>query len=240
MNSRILPEKLHVLSGSALKMIAVVCMLIDHVAACLLVNNPIPLFTLFGRSITVYALMRLIGRIAFPIYAVLIVEGYRYTHSRLRYGIGLLVFAVLSEVPWDLLHFHTAWKFSSQNVFFTLLLGYLAICAYDGLRTKRLLQIGAVAAALVVSLFLHSDYGLTGVCFILLMYALRDHELLRDAIGIGVLSSKWKAGLAFLPLALYNGKRGFIKGRVWKYAFYAFYPLHLLALYFLKLHFNLF
>ena len=66
------------------------------------------------------------------------------------------------------------------------------------------------------------------------MYALRDHELLRDAIGTGALTSQWKAGLAFVPLALYNGKRGFIKGSALKYAFYLVYPLHLLALYCIK------
>ena len=65
----------------------------------------------------------------------------------------------------------------------------------------------------------------------MLMYALQDRELLRDVVGIMILGSRWKAGLAFVPLAFYNGKRGFIKGPVLKYAFYLFYPLHLLVLY---------
>ena len=234
MNGRILPEKYQFISGSALKVIAVVSMLIDHTAEALLMSRPIPLFSLFGKEITVYFLMRTIGRLAFPIYAFLIAEGFRYTRSRVRYGVSLLVFALLSEIPWDLIHYGVLWYAKSQNVFFTLFLGFACIWLYEGLQEKRVLQICAILTVLLASLLLHADYGITGVCFILLMYALRDHELLRDAIGVGVLSSKWKAGLAFIPLAFYNGKRGFIKGAVFKYAFYALYPAHLLLLYFLK------
>ena len=233
MDGRILPQNCRILSGSALKVLAVLCMLIDH-SAFLLARNPIPLFTVLGKQISVYYLMHLIGRMAFPIFACLIVEGYLHTHSRLRYSAVLLLFAVLSEVPWDLNRSGAFWDFSKQNVFFTLFLGYLGICAYEGLRNKWFLRAGTIVVLLLGSILLRADYGLTGFCFILLMYALRDHELLRDAIGTGALTSQWKAGLAFVPLALYNGKRGFIKGSALKYAFYLVYPLHLLALYCIK------
>ncbi len=66
------------------------------------------------------------------------------------------------------------------------------------------------------------------------MYFLRDHELIRAAVGCGFLSSTWKAGLAYIPIALYNGERGFIRGRVLKYAFYLIYPVHIFILYLLK------
>ena len=234
MNGRILPEKYRFISGSAMNVLAVTCMLIDHIAYSLLASNPIPLFTVFGKQITLYYLMRFIGRLAFPIYAFLIVEGARYTRSRIRYGVSLLAFALLSEIPWDLNHFGVLWRASSQNVFFTLFLGFVCIWFYEDLREKRVLQIVAILTVLIASLLLHADYGITGVCFILLLYALREHELLRDAVGVGVLSSTWMAGLAFIPLAFYNGKRGFIKGPVFKYAFYLFYPVHLLILYFIK------
>ena len=72
------------------------------------------------------------------------------------------------------------------------------------------------------------------LCFILFMYFLRDHELIRAAVGCGFLSSTWKAGLAYIPIALYNGERGFIRGRVLKYAFYLIYPVHIFILYLLK------
>jgi len=230
MENRILPEKLRFLSGSALKILAVILMLIDHIGA-MMGPDTAPLFTVFGRSVTLYTLMRFIGRMAFPIFAFLIVEGHRHTRSKVRYGVGLLIFAILSEVPYDLFRYGVWFTLHKQNVFFTLLLGYLGICAYEGLEKRWFLRAGSILVLLAGSYFLRADYGISGFCFIMLMYALQDRELLRDVVGIMILGSRWKAGLAFVPLAFYNGKRGFIKGPVLKYAFYLFYPLHLLVLY---------
>ncbi len=233
MKNRILPEQFHILSGSALKVLAVATMLIDHVGT-LLETRPVPLFTAFGWQITLYFLMRFVGRLAFPIFAFLVVEGYHHTRSRIRYGASLLLFAFLSEIPWDLFHNGAWFSLDKQNVFFTLLLGYLGICAYEGLEKRWFLRAGSILVLLVSSYFLHADYGISGFCFIMLMYALQDRELLRDVVGIMILGSRWKAGLSFIPLALYNEKRGFIKGPVLKYAFYLVYPAHLLILYFIK------
>ena len=229
MGERILPERFRILSGSMLKVLAVVLMLIDH--ATFLMTQDVHLFTVLGHAVTVCKLIRLVTRMGFPLFAFLIAEGFVHTRSRVRYGVSLLVLALLSEIPWDLYFQGTVLEFGKQNVFFTLLWGYLGICAYEGLRSKPFLRVASVVVLLATALVLRSDYGITGVCFILLMYALRDHELLRDAIGTGVLATKWKAGLAFVPLAFYNGKRSFIKGPVLKYLFYLIYPLHLLALY---------
>lgn len=233
MKNRILPEQFHILSGSALKVLAVATMLIDHVGT-LLETRPVPLFTAFGRQVTLYFLMRFVGRLAFPIFAFLVVEGYHHTRSRIRYGASLLLFASLSEIPWDLFHNGAWFSLDSQNVFFTLFLGYLGIYAYEYFRDRWFLRALAIVLLLSVSLLLRADYDVTGFCFLLLMYALRDRELLRDAVGVLMLRSTWKAGLAFIPLALYNEKRGFIKGPVLKYAFYLVYPAHLLILYFIK------
>ena len=233
MKERILPSKLHFLSGSVLKTLAVVCMLIDHIGV-LLHPDHILLFTVFGKQITLYWLMRLIGRLTFPIFAFLIAEGYTHTHSRVRYGASLLIFAILSEIPYDLFRFGSWFIIGKQNVFFTLFLGYLGICAYEKWRDRWFLRVGSVLVLLAAAYFLHSDYSVSGFCLIMLMYALRDRELLRDVGGLMILSTNWKSGLAFIPLAFYNEKRGFIKGPVLKYAFYLIYPLHLLALYFIK------
>ena len=234
MNGRILPERFHIISGSALKVIAVICMLIDHTAQ-LIYTQPINLFTFFGRTVTLYGMMRLIGRIAFPIFAFLIVEGCRYTRNRVRYGAALLIFALLSEIPWDLFHFGVWFSMSKQNVFFTLFLWYLGICAYEGFKNRWFLRVSTMLVLLIGSYFLHADYSASGFCFIILMYALHDNELLRNVIGTIALSSQWKAGLAFVPLAFYNGKRGFIKGPVLKYAFYLVYPLQFLVLWFIRM-----
>ena len=235
MKERILPEKWHILSGSALKMIAVITMLIDHIGYIMEAKS-ILLFTLFGRQVMLYAVMRFIGRLAFPIFSFLIVEGYHHTHSRIRYGITMLIFAILSEVPYDLFRSGVWFSMDHQNVFFTLLLGYLGICAYESLKNRWFLRVGAILILLLISYFFRADYSISGFCFIMLMYALRDRELLRDVSGIMILGSKWKAAIAFIPLAFYNGKRGFIRGPV-KYAFYLFYPLHLLTLYFIKIRY---
>lgn len=227
-------DRFRVLSGSVLKIIATAAMLIDHIAAVFLKDSPIVLFTFLSRTLTLYALLRGIGRIAFPIYAFLITEGYLHTRDRKRYGISLALFALLSEVPWDLLHRGKYFTISTQNVFFTLFLGYLAICMFERYREKPFIQAAWLLGLMLVSIVLRADYGITGYCFILFMYALRERELLRAVIGCGILSSRWVAGLAFIPITMYNGKRGFIRGQFAKYCFYLFYPLHLLVLYLIR------
>ena len=223
-----------ILSGSGLKVIATVAMLIDHIAAVLLRDSPIELLTILGRSITLYSLMHLIGRIAFPIFAFLITEGYLHTRNRMRYGTNLTLFAFLSEIPWDLEHTGKCFVFSSQNVFFTLLLGYLAICMLEQYRSQPVKQAVWLLGLLAVSVILRADYGISGYVFILFLYVMREKPLLRAVIGSGILSSRWKAGLAFIPIALYNGERGFAQGSFAKYFFYFFYPAHLFVLYLIK------
>ncbi len=234
MNQRILPEKYRFLSGSALKVVAVVTMLIDHTASVLLSNQSIILFTIAGHSLTLYTLMRAIGRVAFPLYAFLITEGFGHTRSRLRYGVNLGVFALLSEIPWNLEHTGKLFHIASQNVFFTLFLGFLGLCAIERYKERIVPLAASLLALFAAATVLKCDYGSNGFCFILFLYALREHELVRAVIGSGILSARWKAGLAFIPIALYNGKRGFIQGPVLKYAFYLIYPVHMLILYALK------
>lgn len=176
--------------------------------------------------------MRAIGRMAFPIFAFLIVEGYHHTRNRRKYGVNLLLFALLSEVPYNLVHTdHLFWRI--QNVFFTLLIGYLAICVYERYKDdgKRLgfYMLGIAG----LTLLCRSDYGLTGVGLILMLHLLRSNMVLSALLGTAMLA-KWFASLAFVPIWLYNGERGFIRGRFLKYCFYAFYPVHLLVLWWLK------
>ena len=76
--------------------------------------------------------------------------------------------------------------------------------------------------------------GACGVTFILCLYVLRQHRVLQAAVGFGLLPMKWLSAPAFIPMNMYNGRRGFIRGTVSKYAFYAYYPFHLLVLYHLR------
>ncbi|MBR5542213.1 MAG: hypothetical protein IKU64_07660 [Bacteroides sp.] len=70
--------------------------------------------------------------------------------------------------------------------------------------------------------------------YFLMLYVLRSQMLLKSVIGCCMLPGAWLPGLAFIPINLYNGERGFIQGTVWKYCFYAFYPVHLLVLYWIR------
>lgn len=234
-NYRLIPEKYRFLSSSGLKVIAVVTMLIDHVASVLLRENPVVLLQIADYQLTLYTLMRTIGRIAFPIFAFLLAEGFHYTSDRKKYGIRLLVFAFISEIPWDLEHTGKLF-YSSQNVFFTLLLGFLGLCVIEELKTaaKKTKGIALLLALLLISIVLRADYGCSGFGFILLMGLLREYPVFRAVTGSCFLSSRWQAGMAFIPIAFYNGKRGFIKGRVLKILFYVIYPLHMLILYLIK------
>ena len=233
MERSIIPDKWKVLSGSALKTIALVCMIIDHLAAYLPGRFSEVLFTVGSRTITANRVMRWIGRIAFPIYCFLLVEGLFHTRDRKKYALRLLAFAFISEIPWNLVH-SMKLTYSGQNVFFTLFLGCLALILYEQFSGDRIKQAICLLGLMVVSLILSADYGITGYCMIILMYALRENRLLQAVVGCSVLSSTWIAGLAFIPINLYSGERGFIKGKVLQYAFYAIYPVHLLVLYFIR------
>ena len=109
------------LSGFGLKLLAIVTMAIDHTGVAVGLR--------YGYSS--YDLMRSIGRIAFPLFAFLLSEGVFYTRSRRKYLCGLLIFAVLSEIPFDLLD-----PVGRQNIFWTLALGLAAIILADAIFRK--------------------------------------------------------------------------------------------------------
>lgn len=154
-------------SGMTLKWIATVTMVIDHVAASLLARY----LTSTGRMVmldvgamlkgfadpdirlsSIYLLMRLIGRTAFPIYAFLLVEGFIHTRSVWKYMRNLAIFAVVSEVPFDMAWGKSLIDTSDQNVFFTLLMGVIALTGVrwlttGSIRKKTVTEPAADAAA---------------------------------------------------------------------------------------------
>lgn len=224
------------ISGSALKLLAVFSMLIDHIGMYLCRNNEIflqTLCTLGIREITPYFLMRAFGRLAFPIFAFLAVEGFIYTRNRFNYGRNLLLFAFISEIPWNLIHAGT-WHYPGQNVFFTLFLGYIGLCCLSYWKEDAVKKTIGLILLLAISFKLRADYGYRGFGFILMLYTLRSQLLLKSVIGCCMLPGAWIPGMAFIPISLYDGKRGFIHGTVWKFCFYAFYPVHLLVLYLIR------
>ena len=118
-----------ILSGSTLKLIAVISMFIDH-AAHILMNS----FDFMGVKIygnyTVYYVLRLVGRLAFPIFCFLIVEGFLHTRNVKKYCMRLAIFAVISEIPFNLMLSGKLIDLNHQNVYFTLLFGVIALELY--------------------------------------------------------------------------------------------------------------
>ena len=224
------------LSGSMLKMIAIISMAIDHTTYFALRHEPAlrdTLFSIGNTEVTEYYLLRCIGRLAYPIFAFLIVEGFLHTRNQQRYGRDLLILAIISEIPWILLHDGTL-HLRGHNVMFTLLFGYCALCAIDRLSERIWRQAGAVATWFGITLIFAPDYDIAGFAFILMLYTTRRTPVIQAVIGSTMLTSTWIAGLAFIPINMYNGKRGFIKGTIAKYCFYAFYPLHLMVIYLMR------
>lgn len=224
------------ISGSALKMIAVVTMLIDHVAAAVLVRQ----FDATGdwSMYTVYYAMRQIGRIAFPIYCFMLVEGLERTRSKGKYLLRMASLALISEIPFDLAFSSKVLEFGYQNVFFTLTIALAAMVVMEQIkRTIKLplLQGGfnvlTAGAAMILAAVMQTDYDWRGVACILLMYFWRRNQIAELVVGyvaFVLLLGELTALPAFILLAFYRGKKGFSC----KFFFYGFYPVHLLILYF--------
>lgn len=225
-----------ILSGSAIKMIAVILMIVDHVTAYILGHLPVFInyIEVAGVKISWYMIIRHITRMGFPLFCFGIVEGYLHTHDRRKYGLNILVFAFLSEVPWDLVHYNKLFDTTKQNVFFTLFLGYLAICILEKYKDDMLKCTLLLLICTLVSFPMHADYGPKGFCFLVVMYVVRNNLALQALASGGMINeiSHGAGALAAIPIALYNGERGFIKGKFWKYFFYCIYPGHLLAIWY--------
>ena len=224
-------QKHRILSGSVLKLIAMITMLMDHIGY-VFYSFPAfrqPLFTALGETVTLYFILRKIGRLAFPIYCFLIGEGLRHTRSQFKYLLRLLIFAALSEIPFNLMISGQLRCHTHQNVFFTLFLGAAAICIYRS-KLKTLPKAALMLILLGVSTVLDADYGTAGMVVILLIYVLRGHTIVQALAGYPLFSGGVYAIAAFIPISMYSGKRGFIKHPVLKYFFYRFYPLHMALL----------
>ena len=203
-----------------LKMIAIVAMLIDHVGAVLLPQ---------------YRILRLIGRIAFPIFTYTLVEGFIHTHDVKKYMTRMGILALISEIPFDLAFTGKILEFGHQNVFFSLFLGllmlYLMAKAPDELRSLL-----CVLVILFVARYLRVDYGYNGLLMVFWYYHYRDNNLMK-ILGIAFINAFLMGGsqvyalFALIPILLHNGERG----PKCKGFFYGFYPVHLLVIYFINM-----
>ncbi len=234
------------INGAQLKWIAIICMLIDHIGAVLV--EPLAIGSVYVPSFTprqwavLYYILRYIGRIAFPIFAFLLVEGFTHTRNRFKYLRNLCIFALVSEVPFNLAIAKVPFTLEFQNVFCTLAFGLVAIWLMEYIEAKAAERnltkpqgefysiLAAVCVAIVAELA-KTDYGAIGVLVICVFYKYREKKVAGSMIVWAMLSLYNWIEVFCLPsvgaIYAYNGERG----KQNKYLFYVFYPLHLMILY---------
>lgn len=209
------------LNSFALKVIAMISMGIDHTGAVLFPE---------------VTWLRMIGRLAFPIYCFLLVEGFYHTRDVKKYIGRLAIFALISEVPFDLAFYGKIFSINHQNVFFTLSIGLILITFLEknkdqANKTKKVfLNIFVSFLSMFLATILSTDYVFIGVVIILCFYSFRERAVskLVSISFINIFMGKVQSFgiVSLIPIFLYNGK----KGPGIKYFFYAFYPMHLLIL----------
>jgi hypothetical protein len=222
-------------------------MLCDHIGAIL-----------FPADIS----WRIIGRIAFPIFCFLIAEGAAHTRNIKRYLLRLSLFALVSEIPFDLADTGKLLELGTQNVYFTLTLGLIGIIAIRYFKKRWYFSAPIVLALAWLAQQIHTDYRWYGVLMIVFFYLAGTNKIAQAGAFIvptqaysiertakaysGIehvpakdfISSMFKdvqqsALMGLVVIMLYNGKRGYNKPWV-KWGFYLFYPCHLFLLYFIK------
>ena len=218
-------DRFKVLDGTALKIIAMISMIFDHVG-----DNFFPEMVW----------MRVIGRMAMPIFAFCIAEGFAHTHDKAKYLRRMLIFGVLSEVPFDLVTAKKVLEFSHQNIMFTFAWAIIGLLIMDKIGdstlkrwAKNLIKALVFIVFMVISIILGLDYNMAATAIIFVFYMLSEKaDWIRDLVAAGVhavfrnVGIYWFGLLGFIPILLYNHKRG--KGLKW--LFYAFYPGHLLMI----------
>lgn len=200
--------------------------------------------------------LRIIGRLAFPIFAFLATEGYFHTRNLKKYLLRLLCFAIISEIPYNILKTGTIYDYSRRNVLWTLLFGILLIHAIEYIRNKYdsiflhiLTIISACAISFIFGIIVRADYGYAGIMTMLVFYLFKERKMqnlfcqaiLLFAINTFILNSSCVfignigipkqlfAVFSLIPIWLYKGKQGY-KSKTLSFIYYSFYPLHIILL----------
>lgn len=231
-------------SRNQLKALTAVTMTADHVGYMLFTPPSGPSGILPAGTLTVYEVLRLAGRISFPLVCFFLVQGMHHTHDRRKYLLRLFLFALLSEIPFDLAIRGRLFDWRSQNVLFTLVIGLCVLFLLEragqtAFAPKRncicLLVVLAGAAA---AYMLHTDYSFWGILTIFLFYPDRFQARQRFWCMAALCACQGPAQM-FAVLSLffterYDGQKGKRQSLPQQYFFYLFYPLHLLVLFSLQ------
>lgn len=205
--------KLRSLSGNQLKIIALISMTIDHIGVQIY-----PQFTI----------LRIIGRLAMPVFAYMIAEGCTHTKNRKKYLLTISLIAFLCQMV-----YYLAEKSLDQCIFVTFALSIMLIYIFD--KRNIVLSLFALIACLYITQAVNIDYGFFGIILPLLIYIgkTRNQKLMLLTAGLVLVSLtnfsiQWYSLLSIPLIALYNGQRGAYR---LKYFFYIYYPLHLAIIY---------
>jgi len=231
-------KKFQVFNGAQLKYLAFVSMLIDHANNALLT----PMLNGEGFLLHLSNLFSILGRIAFPLFVFFIVEGFFKTRSRKRYLTTLLIFGVISEVPFDMFTSKTFFDPYWNNIMFTLALCLITIWIIVSLKEKLPNQVAwYVVSIILVILFgllamgLSLDYDYHAIIVAYLFYIFYDKPLLGATLGYLSIIKELYSFLGFAMTLTYNGKRG----KQYKWLNYAFYPVHILILGILRFYLDI-
>lgn len=238
-------------SQEGLKLIASITMLIDHIGATLVYTMYLNAwnagdYAVSNSMVPVYQAMRVIGRIAFPIYCFLLVEGYHHTRDVKKYMGRLAVGMLLSEIPFDLA-FSGYIDWESSSVMVTLLLGCMMMLAMD--RVKGFWKIPVILPFFLAAEWLRTDYSGNGIAIIAMLALTKGmpREKLWRTLGFGVLlcfGATVQLGpvevpieifglLALVPIFAYEGRKR-TRNKWVQWGFYLFYPVHLTVLWVLE------
>lgn len=215
-----------------LKILACISMFFDHSG-----------YILFGG----FSYFNYIGRLAFPLFAFQLIQGYLHTRSKQSYFFRLLIFALISQIPFSLFYSLLSKEFLF-NIMFTLLLGFILLYILDN--TKLIVGLLFTIIATTAAQLLPFDYGYYGILLIAIFYLFRNKKFIMVLLGILLTIIKYAIQIIqgnhliycinlalytcipILLLLIYNNKQG----QKTKYFFYIFYPCHLLFLYLLNFY----
>lgn len=247
------------INSSALKIMAMILMLIDHIGALIVLPYMMTVtdYELYQRLHSLYDILRLIGRVAMPIFVYQLVLGNRFTKNKSRYILNILIFTLISEIPYNFLLSDSIIDIKDQSIMWALLLGALMMACLDLVNKEKVSIIYSMLIVLitcVIAYFIRSDYGFSAIILIASIYFLIDHRELMIYISPVVfllsyflmkymnpryrdqaverLASEAMCVVAFIFIANDNGIRK--GGKTLKWIGYLFYPLHLTIIYLIR------
>lgn len=228
-------QRIRIFNGAQLKYIAMLSMLADHVNKALIypsINS--------SALMLLSDVLEILGRIAYPLFLFFLVEGFFQTKSRPKYMLHLLLFAVISEIPFDLFTTRTLFEPNGNNILFTFALVLVTLWGLDTLKNKLPkaawypVSFGFVAAACVAAMLSGVDYEYHAVLGGYFFYIFRHVPPVSIPFAFASMYKEPWSLLGFALTLTYNGERG----RQHKWLNYAFYPTHLLVLGVLRLWLN--